>query len=381
MASKFLLSDLQAKALKPGEKRKRLKDGGGLFLVVSPSGAKWFEFRYRFCGRETSIGLGGYPETSLAEARIKADDARKKLKDGENPSAERKAVKVSGMTFAEAAESYLKTRQESGLKDTNGIRLRLQKHVLPALGKIPLKNISTPQVLEAVLAIKKKREEMAKRCRTYCNQIYQHAIVRGWTDKNPVRELERLPELRRATPVKHQRAVKTPAELGMLLADIETIGHTLIGKALKLAPHVFVRASELAGMQWAEVDFKESLWRIPAERMKMPTPHLVPLSRQVRKQLEALRELTGWGLCVFPGSNGGQAPINPEAFRITLGRLGYGPKALVNSSHHGFRSVAATFLREKGFKGAWVEAQLAHKKETKYRPPMTSHNTSPSEKK
>jgi hypothetical protein len=180
MASKFLLSDIQAKALKPGTKRKRFKDGSGLFLVVSPSGAKWFEFRYRFCGRETSIGLGGYPETSLAEARIKAAAAREKLKDGENPSAERKAVKVSGMTFAEAAESYLKTRQDGGTKRVDETRRRLQRHVFPALGKMPLKSIATPQILEVVLAIKNKgREEMAKRCRTCCSQIFQHAMVRG----------------------------------------------------------------------------------------------------------------------------------------------------------------------------------------------------------
>jgi len=365
MARKFMLTDIQVKALGPGKKLRRVPDGGGLFLVIDSRGNKWWEFRYTYLGKQTSVGFGSYPETSIAEARKKAAAAREQLKQGINPSAERKAAIVAGMTFLEAAESYLETRQESGLKNTNGIRLRLQKHILPALGKMPLKSITTPQVLALVLAIKKKREEMAKRCRTYCSQIFQHAIVRGWTDKNPVRELERLPELRRATPVKHQRAVKTPAELGALLLDIETIGHTLVGMGLKLAPHLFVRASELAGMRWEELDFKDSVWRIPAERMKMTQPHLVPLSRQVKKQLEVLRELTGWGPCVFPGHKAGQAPINPESFRIALTRLGYGPGALVSHTHHGFRSVAATFLREQGFDDAWIEVQLSHAKRNK----------------
>jgi integrase len=151
----------------------------------------------------------------------------------------------------------------------------------------------------------------------------------------------------------------------MLLADIKTIGHTLVGMGLKLAPHVFVRASELAGMRWEEIDFKGSMWRIPAERMKMTRGHLVPLSRQAKAQLEALHKLTGWGPCVFPGNNGGQAPINPETFRITLDRLGYGTKASISHTFHGFRRAAGTFLREQGFEGAWVEAQLAHQKKDK----------------
>ncbi len=134
----------------------------------------------------------------------------------------------------------------------------------------------------------------------------------------------------------------------------------MAGKALELAPYVFVRAGELAGARWAEIDLASSLWRIPAERMKAKGEHIVPLARQVKERFEALYELTGGGPCLFPGFKDGQAPMRPETLRMALVRLGYGPGALVSHTTHGFKSCASTFLREQGFNPAWIEIQLAH---------------------
>jgi integrase len=224
-----------------------------------------------------------------------------------------------------------------------------------------LGEITAREILEVLLAVRRQGiEETARRCRQYLSQIFQHAIVRGWADRNPAADLQGIPELRKIGPTRHQRAVKTPAELGRLLRDIESISDTLAGKALGLAPYVFVRAGELAGARWAEVDLASSLWRIPAERMKMKGEHLVPLARQVKDRIEALHELTGGGPCLFPALSGGQAPMNPESLRRALDRLGYGPGALVSHTTHGFKSCASTFLREQGFNPAWIEIQLAH---------------------
>jgi integrase len=190
--------------------------------------------------------------------------------------------------------------------------------------------------------------------------------MKGWAMMNPAAVLERATELEKSGGPKHRRAVKTPAELGRLLLDIETIKGTLAGKALDLAPYVFLRPSELAGGLWSEVDFADSIWRIPAERMKAKGEHLVPLARQVKERLEALKELTGWGPRLFPAQAGGHAPMNPESLRRALDRLGYGKTALNGGqTTHGFRSNASTFLRELGFAGDWIEIQLAHAERNK----------------
>jgi integrase len=302
----------------------------------------------------------------LAEARKRHLAAKMELEAGRNPAAEKQAQKqakkAEALTFEKAAASFLKARREHGYEGRalDDIWGRLQKHIFPTLGARPLREITAPEILETLLAVKRLGiQETAKRCRQYLSQIFQHAIVKGWADRNPAADLQGIPELRKIGPVKHQRAVRKPEDLGRLLLDLETIYGTMAGKALDLAPYVFVRAGELAGARWVEMDMASSFWRIPAERMKMKGDHLVPLARQVKVRLEALRELTGGGPCLFPGLSG-QAPMRPETLRLALIRLGYGPGALVSHTTHGFKSAASTFLREKGFNPAWIEIQLAH---------------------
>jgi integrase len=273
------------------------------------------------------------------------------------------AQKMAAITFEQAATDFVAARREHGyaahaIEDIYG---RLKKHIFPALGTRPLGEITAREILEVLLAVRRLGiEETARRCRQYVSQVFQFAIVRGWAERNPAADLQGIPELRKTSQVRHQRAVKTPAELGRLLLDIETISDTIAGKALELAPYVFVRAGELAGARWAEIDMASSLWRIPAERMKAKGEHIVPLASQVKERLDALHELTGGGPCLFPGFKGGQAPMRPDTMRMALIRLGYGPGALVSHTTHGFKSCASTFLREQGFDPAWIEIQLAH---------------------
>jgi len=364
------LTDVKIKAIKPandGSKLKRYADGHGLNLVVSQSGGKWWEYRFRFEGKAQTLSIGTYPVVSLAEARKRRLAAQMELESGQNPAAEKqarkRARKAETLTFEKAALAFLESRRENGYEGRaiDDILGRLQKHVFPSLGARPLAEITAPEILAALLIVKRLGiQETAKRCRQYVSQIFQFAIVRGWAERNPAADLQGIPELKKTSQVRHQRAVKTPAELGRLLLDIETISETMAGKALALAPYVFVRAGELAGARWAEIDMESSLWRIPAERMKAKGEHIVPLARQVKERLEALYELTGSGPCLFPGFKDGQAPMRPETMRMALVRLGYGPGALVSHTTHGFKSCASTFLREQGFNPAWIEIQLAH---------------------
>lgn len=361
------LTDVKIRGLKPGPKSVKYTDGGGLYLVVTTAGGKLWRIDYRHEGKRQTLSLGAWPIVGLAEARTKLLDAKKELKAGLNPAtekqAQKRAEKEGSLTFEKAALAFLESRRENcyDSRATNDILGRLQKHIFPALGARPLSEITAPEILEVLLAVKRLGiQETAKRCRQYLSQIFQYAIVKGMADRNPAADLQGIHELKKTGPVKHHRAVKTPAEVGRLLLDIETISDTLAGKALGLAPYVFVRAGELAGARWAEVDIASSFWRIPAERMKMKGEHLVPLARQVKERLEVLYELTGGGPCLFPGFKAGQSPMRPETMRMALIRLGYGPGALVSHTTHGFKSVASTFLRERGFDPAWIEIQLAH---------------------
>jgi len=361
------LTDLVIRRLKPQAKVKKYADGHGLCFVVSPAGGRWWEYRFNYDGKPRVLSLGQYPVVSLAEAREKHLAARKQLDAGIDPAAEKKAAKVAkieaALTFERAAVAFLESRREHGYEGraTDDILGRLQKHIFPALGARPLVEITAPEILAALLAIKRRGiQETAKRCRQYVSQIFQYAIVKGLADRNPAADLQGIHELRKTGPVRHQRTVKTPAELGRLLLALESISHTMAGKALDLAAYVFVRAGELAGARWAEVDLASGFWRIPPERMKMKGAHLVPLASQVKKRLEALKELTGGGPCLFPALTGGQAPMNPESLRRALDRLGFGPGALISCTTHGFKAAASTFLREQGFNPAWIEIQLAH---------------------
>ncbi len=361
------LSDVQIRSLKSGDKLQKFSDGGGLILVVTPAGGKLWRFKFRFEGKEQTLSLGSYPVVSLAEARKKHLAAKVILDAGQNPAAEKqarkRAEKAETLTFKKATLAFLEGRRENGYasRATDEILGRMEKHIFPAMGDRPIIDIKPPEILEVLLAVKRLGiHETAQRCRQYISQIFQYAIVKGWAERNPAADLQGLHELRKTSPVKHQRAVKKPSELGRLLLDIESISDTIAGKALGLAPYVFVRAGELAGALWDEFDLPSSLWRIPAERMKMKTEHLVPLAHQVKERLADLREMTGGEPCLFPSFRGGQAPIRPETLRMALIRLGYGPGALVSHTTHGFKSAASTFLREMGFDPAWIEIQLAH---------------------
>ena len=378
MARKNLLSDIAIKALKPGQKLRRVMDGGGLFVEVSPAGGKWFVFRYSYQGRQTALGLGGYPETSLADAREKHKAAQEQIAAGINPAALRKAAaiekKTVGTTFSQVAESYLEHRQALAMagklrgKDDNGSKLRL--HILSHFGPMPIADITPKQVLDILLRVHADgREATVEKLRSILRGVFQHAILRmGLAITNPTNELRHIGELKKSR-AKPFRYAQTPEQLGRILFALEPGREgTITQRAAWLLPRVFVRPAELAGALWSEVYFKEALWRIEGTRMKAGGKHNVPLSKQARQHLEALKELTGDSPFLFPsirakGKWSGR--ITPESLRKALIDLGFGPESLDGTTAHGFRHCASTFLRELGHDPRFIELQLAHGERSK----------------
>jgi len=379
MAKENLLTDIKLKALKskPGEKLRRHKDGGGLFFVVHPSGRTWFEYRYNINGKKSSFGLGGYPDVSIKEARDKHKAAKAQVVEGVDPAATKKAAiaakKTEGTSFREVADSWLEHRKklikEGKLTGKDVWTGRLRNHLMPALGSKPIAEITSREILNVLLRVKDRgNEATVSKLRNILNGIYQHAKVRmGLTIGEPMNDLRRISELKRTSPAKHFRYADTPEKLGVVLAALESVKDgTLAQRAVWLAPRVFLRPDEIAGAMWSEINLEKRIWRVDKQRMKMKNDHIVPLSTQVIRHLAELKELTGDCEFVFPsirtkGFFGGR--LNPESLRKVLTDLGFGKQALSGgTTTHGFRHCAATFLRERGFNGEWIEIQMAHSK-------------------
>ncbi|MDR1080091.1 MAG: site-specific integrase [Deltaproteobacteria bacterium] len=234
----------------------------------------------------------------------------------------------------------------------------LEQKILPHVGSLPLKKITPPIILNEVLKPIEAQGhiESLYRVKTVLSQIFRYAVANGLMERDFTLDLKgAFPPLK----VEHRAAVTDPVELGRLLKAIDSFhGSPVVGYALKILPYVFVRPGELRNAAWNEVSLDESLWRIPAARMKMRNAHVVPLASQVKILFTELKELTGQGEYLFPGARTRVRPISDVAMLAALRRMGYEPKEICP---HGFRTTASTLLHEKGYPSEWVEAQLAHR--------------------
>lgn len=357
-----LLSPIACKnATSEGKAIRKLHDGGGLYLWVYEDGRKYWRLRYWIAGREKSLSLGVYPKVTLKEAREAAEIQRKKLDQDLDPSAERKADKLYKKTqatnsFKSVADEWynkqLHTWVESHAKD---VKRRLEVNVYTKIGKRPINEIEAPELLSVVQLIENRGAyDLAHRVMQVCGQVFRYGIATGKCQRNPASDLRGA-----LTPhvQKHQNAIR-PEQLPQLLRDIagyETIGDKQTRLALQLLAHTFVRTSELINSEWAEFDLENGLWIIPAERMKMKTEHIVPLTIKVLELLGEIKQLSSHSSYLFPGRNN-QKPISNNTLLFALYRLGYKGKM----TGHGFRAVASTILNESGFNPDVIERQLAH---------------------
>jgi integrase len=355
------LTDTKIRTAKPAEKPQKLFDGGGLFLLVTPTGGKLWRFKYRFGGNEKLLSMGTYPGTSLAEARQRRDQASALLAKGLDPGETKKAQKAAGKQEAEtfeiiAREWHAKFSSSWAVSHAKATLRRLELFIFPWLGNRPIKTITAPELLAALRRIEAKGAlETAHRVKQVCGQVFRYAIATGRAERDP------SGDLRGAIPPasgKHMATITDPKEIAGLLRSIDSYRGSIVTRcALQLAPLVFVRPGELRQAEWSEFNLETAEWRIPAEKMKAGAVHIVPLSRQAIDFLREIHPLTGHGRYVFPSPRTDSRPMSSNAILSALRRMGYAKEEM---SGHGFRSMASTLLNEQGWNRDAIERQLAH---------------------
>jgi integrase len=358
------LTDTTVRAIKPAAKPQKVADGGGLFLFVTPNGTKAWRLAYRYNGKQKSLSLGLYPVVTLGEARNRRERAKKQLADGIDPSVQRKLdkmiAKAGENSFRVVAEELLeKHRMEGRAQATLDKNRWLLEVAFDAFGARSVADITAVELLAALRRFEERgRYESARRLRSTCGMVFRFAIATGRATRDISVDLRGALI---APKVKHHAAIIEPSGIGALNAIDGFDGHPQTKAALQIAPHVFVRPSELRCAEWSEFNFDGSVWTIPAQRMKMKRSHRVPLSRQVIATLGYLRRITGAAKLVFPSTRSVLRPLSENTLSAALRRLGYGPDQV---TVHGFRTTASTRLNEMGrWNSDAIERQLAHQEE------------------
>jgi len=357
------LTETEIRLAKPGAKSRKLFDGGGLFLLVSPKGKKGWRFKYRFHGKEKLISFGTYPEVSLAEARSKRQWARQILETNEDPSLVRKVEKLEKQesqahTFKVLAKEWYDKQGHLSARTREMIWRRLEQDVFPAIGYLPATDLTPRMILEGVLRPMERRGaiELAHRSRSVVSRILRYGVAIGLLERDVSSDLRgALPAIAR----KHMAAPTDPKMVGAILRAIDGFEGTFVVKmALRLHPLVATRPGELRHMEWNEVDLESGTWEIPAGKMKMKNAHIVPLSRQAVEILQAVSALTGTGRYVFPSMRSNERPISDNTLNAALRRLGIEKDELTS---HGWRAVFRTLADEVLQERVdFIEQQLAH---------------------
>ncbi|MDR3404768.1 MAG: integrase arm-type DNA-binding domain-containing protein [Chthoniobacter sp.] len=357
------LTDVAIRRAAPRSRPYKLFDSNGLFILVNPSGGKWWRLKYRFAGKEKLISLGTYPEVALADARKRRDAERKKLADKIDPAIMRKAAKASWMenqanSFEVVAREWIERKSACWAEsNTRKTTRRLEVDVFPWLGRKPISEITPPELLAALRRTEARGSvDTAHRVLQTFGQIFRFAIAAGRADRNPAADLR---DALKTAKGSHFAALTEPPAVGALLRALHDYrGSVVIRCALRLAPLVFLRPGELRKAEWAEIDFEKAQWNIPADRMKMKQPHIVPLSRQALETLKELQPLTGRGKYLFPSPRSTGRPMSDNAVLSALRRMGIGKDEM---SGHGFRAMARTMLDEVlHVRPDYIEHQLAH---------------------
>jgi len=355
------LTNTAIRNLKPAEKARKVFDGNGLYIEISPKGGKWWRFKYRYNKKEKRISLGTYPEITLKEARDRCLESRQLLANGVDPGAHRKAKQAAkseqlNNSFETVAREWV---NKYGLTwsagHTERTLRRLERDVFPWVGSKPITELDAPALLSVARRIEERGAlETAHRAMGNCGQIFRYAIATGRATYNPANDLKgALP------PVKstHFPAITDPMEVGELLRAIDEYRGTYVVKsALKLAPLVFVRPGELRKAKWSDINLDNCEWRYLVTKTK--TEHIVPLSTQAVEILKALQPLTKLSPYVFPSARSNSRPMSENAILVALRSLGIEKDKM---SGHGFRAMARTILDEVlGVRPDFIEHQLAH---------------------
>lgn len=357
-----MLTVVQIQALKPAARPFKVFDSDGLYLLVQPSGALLWRFRYRCCGIERKLSLGKFPDVTLSQARRKRDEAKGELEDGIDPAEEKRQKRLEAelaakTTFGLVAEEYIQKMEREGRAPATIKKARWFLELLGSLSKRPIAAVTPHELLDVLKRVERRgHHETAVRLRAFAGRVFRYGFATLRTEKNPADILRGALTVPR---VKHHAAIVELKKVGELLRAIEDYkGRPETLYALRLAPHVFLRPGELRQAKWTEIDFADKVWRVPAERMKMKQPHAVPLSRQVLFILQDLRSLARSSEFLFPALHTTKRPISENTMNVALRRLGFEHDEMTS---HGFRAMASTLLNESGL---WhpdaIERALAH---------------------
>ena len=352
------LTDAVCRSVKPGPKRRKLSDGGGLQLRIQTAVARPLQLAHLQYGRQHQLALGAYPELSLAEARIKREDAKRVLRAGSDPAVAARRAPKPGDTFKDVAQEFLAKCRAEGLSE---ITLQKKEWLLefayPQMGSRRLSDIQAVDVLGVLQEVERRgRYETTRRLRATIGAVFRFGVATARATNDPTMALRGATI---APKVTHRSAIIEPKRLGDLLRAIEAFdGQPIIKAGLKLLALIFPRPGELRMAEWAEFDLLQSTWTVPAEKTKMSREHRVPLSSQALTVLYELKEITGKCAFVLPSPQNVKKPISENVFNLTLRRLGFGSDEMTS---HGFRATASTLLNESG---KWaedaIERQLAH---------------------
>ncbi|HAX4218947.1 TPA: tyrosine-type recombinase/integrase [Escherichia coli] len=354
------LTDIQIKRAKPQDKPYTMNDGHGLSLLIKPDGSKGWRFRFRFAGKARLMSFGSYELVSLTEAREKRDTARKQVANGIDPVEERKAQKLAQKLSTENSFESVSREWHAAKADRWTIAYReeiiktFEQDVFPFIGKRPISEIKPLELLEVLKRIEKRGAlEKTRKVRQRCGEVFRYAIITGRAEYNPAPDLA----IALAIPKQKHHPFLSAEELPHFVRDLESYTGSIITKnATKILMMTGVRTQEMRFATWSEIDLIKGIWEIPAERMKMRRPHIVPLSSQVIELFKQLQPITSDYPYVFIGRNDRRKPISKESVNQVIESLGYKGR----TTGHGFRHTLSTILHEMGFESAWIEIQLAH---------------------
>lgn len=371
------LTDAKIRNTKPGDKPIRLPDGGWLYLEIRPSGAKLWRFRYRIAGKENIFAIGEYfsdkreGHVSLDDARKERDKARALVNQGIHPAHQRQAERLA--THTESANTFEAVAREWIAKKKPGwtpyylrqVERFMEADVFPKIGKHPIRNVTAAQLLEIVKAIEGRgAETVALLVRQWASAVFRYAVATLRADTDPAAALKGAIH---RPKVEHRKPLTRDQIKAFVKALDGYAGYRTTVIALRLMLLTFVRTVELRGALWAEIDLDRAEWRIPAERMKMREPHIVPLSRQAVELLRELHTHTGGRGMLFPNYRNPKTCMTATTLNRALERMGFNGKDSIGFSAHGFRATASTILNEIGFRPDVIERQLAHAERNKVR--------------
>lgn len=357
------LSVVAIKAAKSRDKAYKLSDSDGLYLLIAPSGARYWRMNYRHLGKQKTLAFGVWPDTGLAEARAARDAARKVLARGDDPAERIKldriaATAAASNSFKAVADEWLLKVEKEGRSAATMKKLRwLLGFINAGIGQRPVASISAQELLIMLRKMEAKgRYETSKRLRSTCSQIFRYAIATARAERDVAADLRGALIVPKHV---HRAAITTPIEAGALLRAIEALeDHPTTGLALRLLPHVFVRPGELRFAEWADFDLGKAIWTIPPHKTKMRRAHSVPLSRQALRIIESIGHDAGYSTYLFPSIRSAERPMSENTINAALRRMGYAQDQMTG---HGFRAMAATLLNEMGLWHAdAIERQLAH---------------------